>query len=71
MNTTYRISSKDLSSDIIENIKKAFPNKDIIIDVYQDEKIDIESVEIEDPEIISRINDIENGNNIVIPKLNI
>lgn len=61
MNTTYHISTDNLDSKIIEKIKRDFPGKDVIIDVYSSEKEDDNIPEITNPELISRIKDIEQG----------
>jgi len=67
--TTYQMKSNDLDSKVIESIKSNFPNEDIVIDVYPASEFNSVINEITNPEIISRIKDIENNKNIVIPNL--
>lgn len=69
MITTFYVSSDEIDMELLEAIKGAYPKKNIIIDVYQSEEELIEATEISNPEIISRINDIEEGKNLIIPKL--
>ncbi len=71
MTTTYQIKSSDLDSKIIESIKSNFPDEEIMIDVYPVIMPKQEISEITNPEIISRIKDIENKKNIVFPKIDL
>jgi hypothetical protein len=58
MLTTYQLRSDELNYELIDSIKNSYDNKNIIIDVYQNEDINFEVNEITNPEIIKRIKDI-------------
>lgn len=66
MMTTYQLRSDELNYELIDSIKNTYKNKNIVIDVYQNEEIDLVLNEITNPEIIKRINDIKVNKNIVI-----
>jgi hypothetical protein len=68
---TYNIHSDELNIDLIESIKRSYPNKDIVIDIYQNEPLSIEADTITNPEIIKRINDIRNNKNIISPTISV
>lgn len=67
--TTYQMNSNELNYDFIDEIKKKFRDKTIIIDVYQNDESDTEIDEITNPEIIRRIKDIEQNINIITPDI--
>ena len=69
MLTTYQLRSDELNYEFIDSIKNSYHNKNIIIDVYQNEDINFEVNEITNPEIIKRIKDINANRNIVTPEL--
>ncbi len=69
--TTYQLRSDELNYELIDSIKNTYKNKNIVIDVYQNEDIDLALNEITNPEIIKRINDIKVNKNIVTPELTI
>lgn len=70
MLTTYQIKSKELDLKLINSIKSNFPDEDIFIDVYPMTDINPDIQEITNPEIISRLKDIENNKNIVFQNIN-
>ena len=71
MLTTYQIKSTDLDLKVINSIKSNFPDEDIIIDVYPMTDINSDIQEITNPDIIARLQDIENNKNIIFPNINV
>ncbi len=69
MMTTYQMNSNELNYDFIDEIKKKFRDKTIIIDVYQNDESDTKIEKITKPGIIRRIKDIEQNINIITPDI--
>ncbi len=69
MITTYQVSTNELSYDLIDAIKSLYKNKEIVIDVYQNEDLNLEVGEITNSEIIGRINDVNNNQKIITPNI--
>ena len=66
MVATYRLNTNDLTENLLETIRKSFPNKEIeIIVLEQDADEYLRSIPANEMRINSAINRIENGRDLI------
>ena len=71
MTTTYELEANELDISLIESIKAAYKDKKIEIDVFEVSEMDTTEYLLSSPankeHLLRAIDDIENGQNIIVP----